>query len=346
MLGRRYVRIFIIINSEPGYGPESMYNDPAAAAYGMQIGATYAFGEDEDTVATLTDLDFEETENAYIWYATGVYDTDRIISAVTDDPLAQPPVIDYGGTTQERPLVIDFNGVSVVNSSGDRFDPPFTFEEKRPLISITRNESSYNKDDAIAYQNAVNDATWNGIDPYCAKLNIYQGTLTLQNGIQFYSVRYEIEIRREGFFEYALDQGFRDIDGNLFRDPRDQTPLSNPTLLNGKGRKLASAISTLDGAILAADTTLDIRAGDLASFPDDPSAAIYPQNPSGFNIRIDDEVMTVTAISSTTFTVTRGVAGTTAANHADNADVEMEPYYLIFFPSKQMDFSALSLPAF
>jgi hypothetical protein len=66
---------------------------------------------------------------------------------------------------------------------------------------------------------------------------------------------------------------------------------------------------TLSGAINAATTTIGIT-----------SASGFPPNPP-FKIRIDDEVMNVTAMAATTWTVTRGVDGTTAAPHILSASV-------------------------
>ena len=64
----------------------------------------------------------------------------------------------------------------------------------------------------------------------------------------------------------------------------------------------------LNGAIDSSVTSLVV---DTAS--GSPSA--------NFRIRIDDELMLVTNKSGTTFTVTRGVEGSTAAAHSDNAVV-------------------------
>ena len=41
----------------------------------------------------------------------------------------------------------------------------------------------------------------------------------------------------------------------------------------------------------------------------------------GQNIKVDSEEMTITAISTHTLTVVRGVNGTTAATHSDNVSV-------------------------
>ena len=46
------------------------------------------------------------------------------------------------------------------------------------------------------------------------------------------------------------------------------------------------------------------------------SAAGFPTGSGPFNILVDSEVMTVTAVNGKTWTVTRGVNGTTAAPHA------------------------------
>ena len=70
-----------------------------------------------------------------------------------------------------------------------------------------------------------------------------------------------------------------------------------------------NAISTLDGAINASVTSLDVLSA--TGFPTD----------GNFRITIDSEIMLVTAVSSETFTVVRGIESTTAASHSDAADV-------------------------
>ena len=64
------------------------------------------------------------------------------------------------------------------------------------------------------------------------------------------------------------------------------------------------AQTSLNGAIAAGDLTLVVV-----------SASLFPTNPQ-FRIRIDDEVMIVTGVAGTTFTVTRGAESTSAASHA------------------------------
>jgi hypothetical protein len=66
--------------------------------------------------------------------------------------------------------------------------------------------------------------------------------------------------------------------------------------------------TTLNGAINNSTTSVVVTSDTGA-----PAA--------NFRIRVDDEYMLVTAKSGTTFTVTRGVEGSTAASHSDGATV-------------------------
>lgn len=70
-----------------------------------------------------------------------------------------------------------------------------------------------------------------------------------------------------------------------------------------------SAQSSLFAGITAGATTLQVN-----------SATNFPTGPQ-FRILVDAEIMLVTAVAGTTFTVTRGVEGTTGASHLTGATV-------------------------
>lgn len=69
------------------------------------------------------------------------------------------------------------------------------------------------------------------------------------------------------------------------------------------------AISTLDSGINNSVTTLDVV-----------DASLFPST-GNFRIRIDDELMLVTGVSTNTFTVERGAESTVAASHSAGATV-------------------------
>lgn len=70
-----------------------------------------------------------------------------------------------------------------------------------------------------------------------------------------------------------------------------------------------AAQDTLNGSIGSGDGTLVVN-----------SAGEFPSS-GNFRILIDSEILLVTAVSGTTFTITRGVEGTSAASHSNGATV-------------------------
>jgi hypothetical protein len=88
----------------------------------------------------------------------------------------------------------------------------------------------------------------------------------------------------------------------------DLTPSSSYTCRVGRG-----ASTTISSAMTAAQTTVSVA-----------SASGFPTS-GNFRIRIDDEQMTVTGgQGTTTWTVTRGVNGTTAATHGSGQTVTQD----------------------
>lgn len=68
-------------------------------------------------------------------------------------------------------------------------------------------------------------------------------------------------------------------------------------------------VTTLNGAVSSSATVITLTS--ITGFP------VVPR----FRLRVDDELMLVTGISGSNFTVQRGVEGTTAVSHSDKATV-------------------------
>lgn len=89
------------------------------------------------------------------------------------------------------------------------------------------------------------------------------------------------------------------------------------TLFLEGGRQVAleklanNAISTLNGSINNAVTSLTVT-----------SAADFPTS-GNFHVIVEDEIMLVTAVSGTTFTVTRAQENTAGASHASGVDIAL-----------------------
>lgn len=346
IIQRRYKRELIVTTNSVRTGPQEILASPDLAANFAVVGAKYQFKSENDPLATCVDVQVNPTDSPYVWIVVASYDTDRIVNAATDDPLNQPPVIKWGSTKIERPLITDYLGVSVVNSSKERFDPPVTYEETRPLVFINVNVDEPDFDNSIVYtyQGTVNSEVFSGLSPGFARINTIQAEKAISYGRVYWQVSYEIEMRREGFWYYALDNGFRDKNLKLFRDLKDFTPLSNPTLLNGRGERLSDASAILDGAINNAVTTITLAVADHALlFPPGPTAGTGHWY---FDIKINNEIMTViSGFGTDVWTVVRGRQGTTAAAHSSGSVIDLQPYFMRYMPYIFRDWGPLALPA-
>ena len=90
-------------------------------------------------------------------------------------------------------------------------------------------------------------------------------------------------------------------------DVRDPQIFGNETIFDPKQ-------TLLNGAVNASTTTLTVDS--TADFPD-PAVTRFPN----LFLVIEEEAMQYTAMTATTFTVVRGVKGTTAVSHDDNKEV-------------------------
>jgi hypothetical protein len=104
---------------------------------------------------------------------------------------------------------------------------------------------------------------------------------------------------------------------------------NNSTLIDNP--LTTSSVSTTLAAAVTSITATSVTLTSAANFPGGSNG--YPTNgsftfPGGNEIQIDSEVMLVTAgWGTTTPTVQRGYAGTTAATHANRATVTWVPDY-------------------
>jgi hypothetical protein len=162
-------------------------------------------------------------------------------------------------------------------------------------VTITRNEASFDPANAFQYHNALNLETFATVPPLHAKVNNISGHSQFSYGLLYAQVTYEIELHRDGFAQLVLDQDFRDVDGKLFRDPIVPQPLSNPTLLNGRGKARRVAKTKLIADIDAVQSLVQLD--DLTTFPPgaepDNASGYMPSGDYYFEIRVDDEVMQV-----------------------------------------------------
>jgi hypothetical protein len=259
-----------------------------------------------------------------------------------DNPLLRPAEVEWGAVDYQRVVDRDINGDPIVNSAGARFDPPVEEDDSRLVLKVQRNEASFNVSLAQQYTNALNSDSFLGGDPYTWLCKAFTGTRKVEDGIVYWSVQYEFHYRSDTWFRFVLDQGFYEqhagTDGKprAFKDNTGQL-LSEPLLLDGYGRRLPfTASTTLNGAVTSTAASIVVTSF-AAPLPD------YQY----FLIEVGPEIMLVTAGAgtSTTWTVTRGQAGTSAQSHLSGQTVNTRstPVFLPLEVHEAFPFSVLGI---
>lgn len=188
-------------------------------------------------------------DNPYVWEVIGSYSqktTDPETSPSTS-PLDRRVRWSYGSVQRSEALLVDQNGDDVVNSAGDRFDPPI--EVARPQLRMTarRNELGFDPATIVAYVGRVNSAAWRGFDTEMVLCTGITADERTENGTTYFEVSYEFEVHWDDTLGWntleVLDQGFNRLTTPTTKEPiymepdRVERP-SNPMPLDGSGDEL------------------------------------------------------------------------------------------------------------
>ena len=265
------------------------------------------------------------------------------------NPLARPTEISLDYDRFQRPLVNDQNGVAVVNSSNEQFDPPVEYDDSRPTLTMTRNELA--PPDALAadYKDVCNSDSWYGQAAYTWKCGGIKYQRAYENNVLYWKVTYIFHLNPLGWYERVLDRGSFWI-GDDGKTPKkfyasDGTVIPYG-LLNGEGKPLGKADSSHPGSVGALIYTIGDTQDSMTTGGD--AGYAFPANQSTYPIvlKIENELVQAPSppSSSNWSGLVRGYGGTTKAAHNVGAVVKMRPYYRVFSPYKQLPFAALRLP--
>jgi hypothetical protein len=111
-----------------------------------------------------------------------------------DNPMDDPPSVEFDFTVRQRPALVDIDGKVVENGAGEPFDPPHMVDEYLPTVTITRNEPSISPSFVVEYNNTVNSDMFAGVDPGKAKMFVTARKAT-RGEYEYWVVTYEIVFR-------------------------------------------------------------------------------------------------------------------------------------------------------
>lgn len=146
---------------------------------------------------------------ATCWIATCEYDNQTSEEDATD---AQTQPIDrrtrwhmeFSGFT--RVLERDINGLPIVNTIGDVFDPPLEEEDERPVLVAVKNYPATNLSGLMAliadYRGAVNSDTFLGVSPGSWRVaRVQMSPEQVEDDIRYHSVSWYLELKEPYEFD-------------------------------------------------------------------------------------------------------------------------------------------------
>lgn len=164
-----------------------------------------------------------------------------------DNPLNQVPQYQWGFNTFERAIDYDLNGIAIVNSAGEPYDPGVMMKYAVATLNVTRNEPAYDHSYAFTFVNHVNADTFYGVGPgyaFCTGISGSSATFNILGLTQVYwVVNYQIEFSSFPYQPKVLDAGYKEWYSPLTRpvNIKDDygNDVSRPVMLDGTGHKAA-----------------------------------------------------------------------------------------------------------
>lgn len=211
----------------------------------------YKYGDihPEDTASYCSAVDvqmIDEGDDQQSGSALYICSFSPLVTGYELNPLDRPAEIDWGGESQTEVMYVDEDGVAVLNSAKDRYDPMPEREILGPAVTITRFEAS--NPASIIETNSMttnSGAIW-GQSTDILKLGIITSQKVWENGVAYWRTKYPIYKNRKGWKLKLYDNGHRkrNDDGSKRRIHDDMGQTSPvPVLLNGLGKELADGAS-------------------------------------------------------------------------------------------------------
>lgn len=203
------------------------------------IGSMYASGWDSNPWALCRSIEAKPRDGDQLtWDVDATYSTALDATQIGDNPLLKAPTYSWSFAQFTKPAVVDKDNNAVANSAREQYDPPIEVDDSRPVLSIQRNQASFNISVILNYVDAVNSDSWFGCNPRQAKMQNIQATNRTENGYTYWDVSYEVHFRQETWDIKPIDRGFHRLrSGGTWEhilDHRGQK-VTQPKWLDGTG---------------------------------------------------------------------------------------------------------------
>jgi hypothetical protein len=264
----------------------------------------------------------------------------------TESPTQRTPTVKWDFVQWQRPIERDAEGFAMVNSAGEKFDPPIEIDDSRLQLTITRYETSYSPALALSYKDVVNSDVFAGCQPGQVKAKPFTSDQQFENGVYYFAVTYVFDFRQTWKL-HIIDQGYHTMDPTtgalVVINDKNFQPVSAPALLNGDGGLLNGTGTITPCTTLAALCDNQQQFINVTTGTALPGLGVLMPN---YHIMVDSEIMLVTgAMGTANPSVLRGQRQTAAVQHAAGANVTQLEFYIEFTPYASKKFALLGLEA-
>jgi hypothetical protein len=365
-LVRTYTRVFRVETNNVLDGPALVRSAPGIP----QIGHFYtnAGGTESDPGAFVTRISPEQDQDdPRFWLVRVEYGTvsitsggkggnDRVAPNMrNENPLLRGPEIRWGTSKYQEVANQDRQTrAPIVTSAGELFENGVERDQTRMTLSISRNEASFNHAFFSQFFDNVNVDNFFGFGTGEVKCESITGDFQFENNISFWRVNYEFAINKRTWKLRILDQGYKTLDANgkaVEITDGFANRAGSPVLLNGAGKKLLDATTTLSANVNANALSLSVASASTSKFPvtgEGGDFGFWGRTPTfDYILQVDEELMlvqTADALLNTFNIMTRGYDETIPAAHNNGATVRMMPVYLQYDVYDYLPFAELSLP--
>ncbi len=247
--GRSYRAVYLVRTDDPNDGPAvAQFAEGVPRMFDAHPVTQYA------TVRSIAPRMVDR--DPCLFEVTVVYETHRrgyrLQYQEAEDPIVRVPEIEWGTVGCTAVAEWDINNLPIVNTAGQKYDPPIEYETNRMQLSIARFYEHYDAAEAQEYANAINTDIFFGAPPFTAKVKEIHARPVLESGLFLWYVSWVFHFRFEGYYKFfgvweytgwikrVLSCGFMEIDsgGNLVNSKdANGDEVAEPILLNSTGHR-------------------------------------------------------------------------------------------------------------
>lgn len=170
--------------------------------------------------------------------------------SLSQNPLDQPPDLDWESANTSEAIDVDANGKPIVNVNFESPEHPIEKDHADPVLVIKRNQASYTAQTAVTYSNSINSGNFYGEPPGRARMLPVTASQERFEDFVYWIVVYRIQFRKEtsglsaaqAWHKRVLNEGYTEVrfaDGEIVqaRDVDGQF-VTSPILIDALGFKL------------------------------------------------------------------------------------------------------------